>query len=336
MGRLRKFIFGISDAETTFARRGFAEGAASARSRLELIGRVFVGGYHAALLDDDPERLPARLGAVEPELRGFAFEGAAMALALSDYFGLVKRDRWRRFLEGAGRDHQYMIYVGAGWAMARLPGRRVEAFGEGSPLLRWLVVDGYGFHEGYFHWRRYRGGQRPSGLPDGYAPRVFDQGLGRSLWFVKCADVERLRRTVETFTAARRADLWSGIGLACGYAGGARREQVERLRDAVGDHLPSLGQGVAFAAKTRLRAGNMAPHTELACETLCGMSAAEAAALTDEALEGLPADGALPSFEVWRQRIQARFKAGVRARAAGALHQAGAHAPQTTEVGRYS
>lgn len=334
MGRLRRLIFGIPDAETTFAKRGFASGGAAQRARLELIGRTFVGGYHAALIDDDPGRLAARLEEVEPELRGFAYEGAAMALTLSDYFSLGGGGRWRRFLEGPGRDHEYMIYVGAGWAMARLPRRRVEAFEEGAPLLRWLVIDGYGFHEGYFHFRRYEGGRAPKGLPEGYALRVFDQGLGRSLWFVECADAGRLGRTIESLPAARRADLWSGVGLACGYAGGAGRAQVVALKGVAGDYLPALGQGVAFAAKTRLRAGNMAPQTELACETLCGMSAAEAAALTDEALAGLPADGDVPSFEVWRQRIQAQVAAGGRAQVAGAALHAGSHAAQTTEVWR--
>lgn len=336
MGRLRKLIFGISDAETTFARRGFAPGEPARQARLELIGRTFVRGYHAALLDDDPERLAARLEEVESERRGFAYEGAAMGLALSDSFSLGVGGRWRRFLEGPGRDHAYMIYVGAGWAMARLPRRRVEAFDAGSPLLRWLVIDGYGFHEGYFHWHRYAGGGAPKGLPEGFASRVFDQGLGRSLWFVMCADVERLRRTIGSLPACRRSDLWSGVGLACGYAGGVGREQARALKEAGRDYLPALGQGVAFAAKTRLRAGNMATQTEVACETLCGMSAAEAAALTDEALAGLPDDGAVPSFEVWRQRIQSRVAARGGAHIIGAAGQAASHAAQTTEVGRYS
>jgi hypothetical protein len=81
--------------------------------------------------------------------------------------------------------------VGLGWAWARLPGnpeRRLPAL---DPLLGWLAVDGYGFHEGYFHWRRRVSARElPRGL-SASARRVFDQGLGRSLWFVEGADVPR-------------------------------------------------------------------------------------------------------------------------------------------------
>jgi hypothetical protein len=40
----------------------------------------------------------------------------------------------------------------------------------------------------------------------------------------------------------------------------------------------------------------------------CGMSAAEAAAVTDEAKLGLPGTGGpVPAFEIWRERIRERF-----------------------------
>ena len=35
--------------------------------------------------------------------------------------------------------------------------------------------------------------------------------------------------------------------------------------------------------------------------------AEDAAKVTDAALENLPADGAEPAYEIWRQRIQAQF-----------------------------
>jgi uncharacterized protein YuzE len=65
---------------------------------------------------------------------------------------------------------------------------------------------------------------------------------------------------------------------------------------------------VAFAAQVRVRGGNPAAHTELACRLLCGLSAAETAALTDETLIDLPPDGEIPAFEIWRRRIQERLR----------------------------
>jgi hypothetical protein len=174
-------------------------------------------------------------------------------------------------------------------------------------VVKWLALDGYGFHEGYFDWPRYIENQL---LPDrlsGYACRGFDQGLGRCLWFVKGADVARIVATIAAFPPARRPDLWSGVGLACSYAGGVERQVIEALAHAAGPYHPQLAQGVVFAAGTRQKAGNPVPHTELACRVVCGISLAEAAHRFDVTGQDLPTDGTEPAFEIWRQRIQAQF-----------------------------
>lgn len=303
---IRRVLLGLSLDEVGFSRRGFRESGRAARLRLEHIGRVFLGGYHAALDNPDAEPLALHLKTFEREERGFAFEGAAMALTLLDLLTPWRRDRLTNFLQGPAAAHVYMGHVGAGWALARLrrpPGPFLTRL---DPLLGWLAVDGYGFHQGYFHWRRFVQAQAVPPLA-GYALRVFDQGLGRSLWFVEGADVERIAATVAAFSPGRRADLWSGVGLACAYAGGGDREAVGSLRTASGHYLPHLAQGVAFAAKARQRAGNPASHTALACEILCDRSADDAAALADEALRHLPTDGPDLPYEVWRRRIRAHF-----------------------------
>jgi hypothetical protein len=310
MGRLKTLVLGISKEETTFARRGFRAGDAEARRRLERSGECFVIGYEAALEDDGPAVLAQRLDDVQAEFRGFAFEGAGMGLALLDFLTPWRAGRLGAFLAGPGDAHAYMVHVGVGWAIARLPWlrARIDApLKRLDSLLRWLAVDGYGFHEGYFHWRRsVRGQVRPRRLA-GYASRAFDQGLGRGLWFVEGADVGRIPSVIAAFPAGRRADLWSGVGLAAAYAGGVDRAGLERLRIAAGDHMAHVAQGVAFAAKARVRGGNPATHTELACQVLCGMSADEAAKITDVALEGLAEDGTEPAYETWRRRIRDAF-----------------------------
>lgn len=304
---LRKQMFGISPQEATFARRKFSPGPPAAQAHLERIGAVFLTGYHGALDHADLGVLGAQLRRTEMALQGFAFEGAAMGLTLLDILLPGRRDRLTRFLAGPGEPHTYMVYVGAGWALARLR-RPIEPMLKRShPVLGWLVVDGYGFHEGYFHGPRY---VRQHLLPrrlSGYALRAFDQGLGRSLWFVEGADVERLIATVDTFPVHRQLDLWSGVGLACAYAGGVERAAVQRLLHKEAAFRGALAQGVAFAVQARLRAGNPVAHTEMACEVVCGMDMREAAALTEAALQALPPDAGEPAYELWRQRIQRHF-----------------------------
>ena len=310
---LRRALFGIDPGDTTFERRGFRGEAEAVRGRLEEVGRCFVRGYHAALDEDRPEPLAALIEAeVERELHGFAYEGAGMALALRDALSPLRKDRLARFLAGPGDAHSYIIHVGAGWILARLPLSPARLLSRlADPVLRWLALDGYGFHEGFFRWPQSVEHGHVPGKLRGYERRGFDQGLGRSLWFVEGADVRRLPATIQSFALERRPDLWSGLGLACGYAGGRTRAELEELRRAAGPCAPQLAQGVAFAAKARERAGNMAPHTELACKVVCGTSAAQAAEVTDETLRDLPADRpGEPAFEVWRRRIQERFTEG--------------------------
>ncbi len=309
---LRRLVFGISPEETTFARRGFRETDPEVQRHLEQVGRTFVQGYHAALEVTEPEALGLRLEEVECPWRGFAYEGAAMGLALLDFLSPLKRDRWAAFLAGPGAAHTYMLHVGFGWAAARLPWvrrnfdrhcRRLD------PLLRWLVVDGYGFHEAFFHWPRYCEGQAVPSRLSGYARRAFDQGLGRCVWFIGGADPTRIVETLDAFPPGRHADLFSGLGLACAYAGGVDEEAIEALLRAAGRYRLELAQGAAFGAKARLRAGNPTRHTELACQVLCGMSAEAAAAITDECLVDPPPEGNEPAYEQWRRRIQAQMAA---------------------------
>jgi hypothetical protein len=274
------------------------------RERLRAIERTFFAGARAALRSPRLEQLAVRLAPTPLESRGFAHEGAGLGLALWDALLPGAANRLARFAAGAGSPHVYLLYVGAGWAAARLGRDPARARAGLDPLLGWLVVDGYGFHEGFFHPRSSVAAQRVPGRIRGGARAVFDQGLGRSLWFTFGADVERVAGAVANFSPGRRADLWSGVGLAAAYAGAADRAELGLLVQRAGSASADLAQGAAFAAQARARAGNPAPHTELACEVLCGCPAREAARLTDEALADLPRDGTDCAYGMWRRRIR--------------------------------
>ena len=75
-----------------------------------------------------------------------------MGLYLLDLLTPWNRGRLGGFLAGPGAEHAYMVHVGAGWALAQLRLRVDRALAHLDPLLGWLAVDGYGFHQGYFRW----------------------------------------------------------------------------------------------------------------------------------------------------------------------------------------
>jgi hypothetical protein len=308
---IRNFLR-IAPAEAEFARRGFSPGRLEAQLHLEKIGCMFLSGYNAAIESPSAQELERSLLSTDVEFRGFAFEGAAMALSVLDNLIPWRRGmRFDRFLRGVGEPHSYMVLVGAGWSYARIPFLRYRLgtiLGRLDPLFRWLAVDGFGFHEGYFFWPKAGEQGRISRAISGYARRAFDQGLGRSAWFACCADGARVTAWMKRVAPSRRGDLWSGIGLACAYAGGGTENDIAILRAAAQEHRPDLAQGAAFAAKARIRAGNLVAHTERVCQAFCGISAREAAAVTDSTMNNLTAVGSEPAFEVWRGRIRREFR----------------------------
>ncbi|WBC14944.1 DUF1702 family protein [Micromonospora sp. WMMA1998] len=304
IGKVRRLAFGVPSAQAVFSRPGFAP---EAWQRFAPVARSLVAGYHATLEDSRLDRLVPRLEAVDRELHGFAYEGAGMGLAALDLLTFTDR-RLTQFVQGPGAAHIYPVYVGVGLALARLR-RDPEAYLRRlDPLLGWIVVDGYGFHEAFFKRRRYLERRQTPGHLSSYAQRVFDQGMGRAIWFSCGGVVPLVVRLVDGFPEQRHGDLWSGVGLASAYGGGADRTGLRAVQAHAQPYTAQLARGAATAAAGRELAGNQTAHTELACQVYCGMSAAEAADTLDRARRDLPtaATGtAEPVYEAWRRRTEA-------------------------------
>jgi hypothetical protein len=310
-GRLRCRIFLPDQSEVTFERRGFYAPDAVRQGNLEKVGTKFLEGFACGMGGRSLPDIESSLEMIDPGFRGFAYEGCSMALAVRDGIALANRHWVRDLLASRGAAHIYMAYIGVGWAMARLPRVRWRAIAPRDPLLRWLALDGYGFHQAYFRTRKYVEGQFQAPIPGwspGYASRAADQGIGRALWFVNGSDVAHVADTIGKFAPSRQADLWSGAALASVYAGGAEAGELEEMVRLAGPYRSHAAQGAAFAAGARVLAGLVTPGTELGTKVHCGMSAAEAAAVTDEARLDLPeTDGPVPAYELWRERIRKRF-----------------------------
>jgi hypothetical protein len=101
----RRQVLGIAPDEVSFDRRGFRSTEPHVRLHLERVGLSFLMGYHQALDDDRPDSLEAGLATVELPWRGFAFEGAAMALVLRDWIAPWRASRYAEFLAGPGAPH---------------------------------------------------------------------------------------------------------------------------------------------------------------------------------------------------------------------------------------
>jgi hypothetical protein len=303
---LRMALFGIAPIEARLDRRGFAATTADKQGCLENAGRSFIHGYLSALASADAQRSASDCEMLSIDLRGFAYEGSAMGLALIDLMGSGRPRLFNEFVQGSALSHIYMAHVGAGWAVARCPWGILTFLHRLDPLLKWLAMDGLGFHEGYFHPSRFIGARRSSWFRR-RAPELFDNGLGRAIWFASGARVERVIQNLTAFPPERRAALWSGIGLAATYAGGASKPELEEMLSAAGNYREELAQGAAFAAKARCRAGYVNENTEMACGIFCEMNAKSAAKVTDECMALLNSKDSQKAYFAWQRAIRKKF-----------------------------
>jgi enediyne biosynthesis protein E3 len=273
------------------------------RRRLEQIGEIFLAGCNRALIEDDYAALTRFIGHIDPARRGFAVEGAAMGAAIADALTFTDR-RLCAWMTQNDTAYTYLAHVGAGWALARAPWRKSAIMRQADAIHGWLVFDGVGFHDTYFNsasvlagWRRLR---------RGYAVRAYDQGIGRALWFVAGGDIARAAEAIRRFDDERRADLWSGLGLALAYVGGAASQNLSGAVAAAGRYRANLAQGAAFAAEAHARARFIPTHTRDAVHLLAGVDAEAAAQLVRQSRAGLPDvdPPGMPRYEAWRRDIR--------------------------------
>jgi hypothetical protein len=300
---MRRFL-PLSLDEAKFAKRGFHAADPARQVVMEGIGETFLCGYNAALGVDDPGDILSLVLAIPPHRRGFAAEGAAMGFAVADALPFGE-PRLADYLKAAEGRFAYLAHVGVGWAMARLPWRRRALWAQLDPLLRWLALDGMGFHDTYFNFPRVRAGWRRQCA--GYAARAYDQGVGRALWFVSGGAVHHAIGLVADFPPQRQANLWSGLGLAMTYAGPIDADDIAIACAGSRRLAVHFAQGAAFACEAHALAHEIPAHTDTVARELTGQDGIALSVLVRDARARLPAadDAGIPRYEIWRQNVAA-------------------------------
>jgi enediyne biosynthesis protein E2 len=324
LGAIRKRLIAPPMSLTSFAVRGFRLDSPG-RAKMEESARQFGLGFELAIEQKGNDAIAERLELLEWEYRGFAYEGATMALTLRDVMSPAPGNKNVDSFAGHGgpADHQvFMVYIGIGFALARLPKflwRRAIPTQSVLPehrALNWMILDGYSFHEAFFKTQKWVHEQYVSppvpwkwkGSHD-WVLKAMDHGIGRAMWFINGGDSEQLANMINKFDPARRSDLWSGAALAATYAGGVDEEGLSEFAKRSSEYRREVAQGAVFALKQRVMSNLITPHTELASQIFCERSPEEAASITDWAATDLPDTNTVPAYEIFRQRIQSKFSA---------------------------
>ena len=284
LGRLKRRALGLSPSEASFSRRGFPGAGSPSRGHLESVIQTFIAGYNLALGEAQISRIAERLDAsFAPAFVGFAYEGAGLYLGLADLFVPRSESRLAAFTRSAAQRHDFITMVGAGFAIARAPLglRRLDAYQRTlDPMNAWCLADGYGFHQAFFHWRRFIEERRaaPASLnPQNRA--LFDAGVGRAMWWVFGADPASIATAISRFDGDRRGEMWTGIGTALAYAGGGPRAASSALLSLAGAYRFDFLSGIPLAAHMRDKGRNPAEWTEQVCTELLDRSVSKASDL---------------------------------------------------------
>jgi hypothetical protein len=284
-------------------------------ARVAQIRSAFLIGGRAAL--GRRRLLIDRLERVDPETRGFAFEGAGSVLALLDAIIPGRRDRLRSFVTDPRNPFKYMIYTGAGLMLVLLPKRLDWITSRLEPLVEHLPPEGFGFFTGLFKWRsRLYARKTPQHLV-GRHRRAFHQGLGRSLWFLKSGRAEEIGDEIDRFDSDLQSEAWAGVGLAAAYAGGVDEAAFDSLIQRSAPFAGELAIGVAMAARLRSFARVPSPWTTTVSRKVWAASPEEVSAMFASVTPDpeQPLEEALPdldeAYSTWRARVAALHRSRI-------------------------
>ncbi len=90
---------------------------------------------------------------------------------------------------------------------------------------------------------------------------MYDQGVGRSLWYTCSADIIKIRSLIKSFPGVRQASIWRGIGIAVAYVGGCDDDTLRTLLQYAATNCIQLTYGAALALRSRIEANTLTTDT---------------------------------------------------------------------------
>lgn len=279
--------------------------------KMQAVRGIFESTRQQAFDTADLTSLSGFLSGVQPEFRTVAYEAASMGLYQRDLKKQNGQVLWPVFLEQANSAYVPDIYTGLGCAMAQ-EDLHIHPFIDLFDLpMHYRILDGYGFYKGLFRARQTLQQQAIPQDINGLYVSYYDQGLGRSLWYVTGGDADKIKAAIDKFDAARRAELWRGTGIACSYLGGCDEAALYHVLGSAGGYSPQLLAGAAVSAKARIDSHTSGEDMELACRLWCNRQAAECAELAAGA-QGQANGGSEKAYAAWMALLDKQFKpAGV-------------------------
>jgi hypothetical protein len=221
----------------------------SISENIETIVSTFQKGRSLSQQELGLEELISKLNQFELRYRSVAFEGASMGVALQSPI-----ETWKVYAK-ATEKHDTQVHIGLGWAIAEKELDINSTLREIEPRMHTKVLEGHGYWHGLFRRRlTIRTQQVPENIIREFQ-RGFDQGVGRSIWYLANGEVAKVVNIINHFSEDRKANLWQGIGVASTYVGGCSDELIAELKSASGEFNKNFEKGIE-AAEGSMRLAN--------------------------------------------------------------------------------
>ena len=241
----------------------------SVAGKMEYIQKVFLGVQDFMQKKHEMEELIAFLDAEPPAFRSVAYESASMEIGWQEISAGKELINWKTFYQRSAKAHTFHMDIGLGWAFAKSDISPAPYLKSLQSVMSPMVFDGMGYYYGLFKVRKtVKNKLIPAGINE-QELNGFDQGLGRRLWYMAKGDVTELHQLLQPFHQSRKADLWRGIGIACGYVGGCDNKKLEQLLNASAEYTTPFSTGISLAAISRSASNSITEDIELACEIIC-------------------------------------------------------------------
>lgn len=233
--------------------------------KMEKIKILFQESKEQALQTNDIDTLIVSLDKVENEFRSVAYEAAAMAFAEQDLLADDMLTKWNLFCKKSATTYVVQLHVGLGWALAKENKETSAVFNSLDPFMVPRVLDGMGYYDGVFRQRATIKNLKISDKFDSSDLNHYDQGVGRSIWYLAAGNPTKCNEIINTFPSERKADLWRGVGIASVYVGGCDDTTLLELKKTARESFASLAVGAALAVKSRVESHAVTNDTERAC-----------------------------------------------------------------------
>ena len=241
----------------------------------------------------------------EIEFRSIAYEATSMCIALEDLKNGNELNRWHDFLN-ENSAHATQIHVGLGWALAQNEISPIEFLQQLEPVFGYRVLDGYGYYEGFFRRRKSILNQQQPQWNDSTATGAYDQGLGRSLWYIHNGEIDAAKHALEKFPVERHKDLWRGLGIAIAYVGGCNEKMLREVFIQSGSYKTQLVGGAMMALVSRDYANYISDDTALVCKIWQNKTPEEIIMLNESLRSGLDLK-AKDVYKKWIEEIEKIF-----------------------------